>query len=195
MSAACLLVAGCYGSVSLYGGDGDAVGDTGWDPGMETTHDPDADPPVDPDADPFVDTPDSYCDPCGDEIPDVPCWSATADAGGVCSVIDQCGCPPGAWCTWNLSAACRLFEDCYAGDAGTHDVGEECSGHATAVECRPGTDCLPNGSTSLCYEWCTDDADCSLAGTECNVPVSFTLPPPCAGVGVATPPYMVCSTV
>ncbi len=188
-----LALAGCYGSITFHGDAGDAGGDPGHDPDLDTTHDPDTDPSADPVPDFHHDTyDDDRPDPGDGGVPDgVPCWSATADAGGVCSVIDQCGCPPGEWCTWNITGDCQLIEECYGGAAGTFDVGTECSGDVS--ECRPGTDCMPYGSTNLCYEWCVDDDDCSLPGTVCNTPVSFSLPSPCSEV--VTAPYMLCSTV
>ena len=156
-----------------------------------------------PDAD-ATDEPDAMPDPVADlptETPvDVPteappdgdddaCTGLTAPSGGICNIVEQCGCMPGFACDFQVDpATCVVIESCVGG-AGTVDVEGECD---TAGQCRPGTSCLTRtgDETGYCYEWCVDSSDCSMAGRECSVSVSFTLPSPCTGTGSV--PYNAC---
>jgi hypothetical protein len=156
------------------------------DVGVDREHEPD-DVYEDPSWDPFVDPPG---DPSLVDLPDDPCVGLTAPHGGICNIVEQCGCMPGFACDFQVDpATCMVIESCVAG-SGTLPVDAECSG---AGQCRPGTSCLAgDGETaSRCREWCRDSSDCSIAGRECSEEHSFTMPSPCTGT--ATVPYMLCS--
>jgi len=172
------ILTGCYSSFP----SADAQDTHPLDPAVDTLpfdthHDPDVDPdlPEDP--------------PWPDPIHDPGCTSIT---GGVCSIIEQCGCSPGFYCEFFADPrACALVEDCQAAH-GTLPVESECM---SMGQCMPGTACLimVGDPVARCYEWCRDSSDCSIAGRECNIPVSFPIPYPCSSV--VTAPYMVCSMI
>ena len=156
---------------------------------------PDADAMDDPDVilEPTPDVPTETPEDVPVEVPpdvdDDACTGLTAPNGGICNIVEQCGCMPGFACDFQVDpATCLVIESCVGG-AGTVDVEGECS---SAGECRPGTSCLTRSGdeTGYCYEWCVDSSDCSMAGRECTVSVSFTLPSPCTGTGSV--PYNAC---
>jgi hypothetical protein len=137
------------------------VPDTGWDTGApDSTLDPDADPDPDPDPE-----------------PEAPCVSGTASSGGICNIIDECGCGSG-WCTWNYdSTTCLPYEDCYTVTAGTVTHGGSCDPTgASGVECAPNAGCLSSdgGVTGTCQQWCETDLDCPSSYT-CTIPVVVDL--------------------
>jgi hypothetical protein len=179
---AAILITGCYRSTD----PAEIIGtpDATVDP--DVRRDPDARPdPVDPrwddPGDPRRD------DPPWPDLPPDPGTDCVGLTGGICSIVDQCGCLPGFACDFAQdSSTCTIIEDCMA-SSGTLEVEEECFG---AGMCRPGTSCLCRGEDCRCQEWCVDSSDCSMAGRECNVNVSFTMADPCTGVG--TIPYMAC---
>ncbi|MBW2263878.1 MAG: hypothetical protein JRG91_18110, partial [Deltaproteobacteria bacterium] len=167
---------GCDG-IGIVLTSGDAIVDHGFEP--DVYYDPPYDPPYEPPRDP---PPDPH--------PDPDCTGLTAPFGGVCHIVEQCGCMPGFACDFAVDVAtCVVIEDCVAG-YGTLPVEAECT---FAGECRPGTACLFDSGEPYgrCREWCVDSSDCTIAGRECSVTISFTLPPPCTGTG--TVPYNVCS--
>jgi hypothetical protein len=169
MLAAPLYLAGCDKENGDYP-DADATGDP------DVTPDPTTDPTPDPTADP---TPDPTDDPDDD--------TCTGILGGICNVVEQCGCMPAFACVFAQdSATCTILEDCQSG-TGTLGPGEECTGN----ECAPGSSCLCRGEDCNCHQWCFDSSDCSEAGRECTVSVNFTLIDPCSGTG-SVDPYMAC---
>jgi hypothetical protein len=144
---------------------------------------------VDPDVyyDPPYDPP--WPDPV-DPDPEPDCVGLTSPFGGICNIVEQCGCMPGFACDFMVdSATCTIIEDCVA-SLGTLPPEAECS---TAGQCRPGTACIAAGGESVgrCREWCRDSSDCSVAGRECGEEISFTMPSPCTGTGSV--PYLVCT--
>ncbi len=179
MASVVILCASCDGTgIELTSGD--AVDDRRVDP--DVYYDPPWEPPYDPPRDPPP-------EPLPD-LPDDPCTGLTAPFGGICSIVEQCGCMPGFACDFQVDpATCQIIEGCVGG-AGTLPVEAEC---ATAGMCRPGTSCIVGDGATVgrCREWCRDSSDCSVPGRECGEEISFTLPSPCSGTG--TVPYLVCT--
>jgi hypothetical protein len=162
---------------------GGGTTDTGTDITPDTGEDTAVDTPP-PDT-----TPPDTTDTGTDTGTDPGCVGAT---GGICHAIEQCGCSPGYFCAFQLDPAdsCNLIEDCVAG-GGSYAIEAECTA-TTAANCPPGTECLTRSGeeTGHCYQWCRDSSDCDIAGRECTINVTYTMPAPCAPYTV---PYMACS--
>jgi len=111
-------------------------------------------------------------------------------ASGECNMVTQCGCSDGEWCTWFPDTTrCRTHETCSDLEAGSLEVGEDCSGSG---RCRPGTACNPPGVliTDVCLEWCQDVEDCTEEGVACSIEATYDI----AGCDEpVTLPYMLCT--
>lgn len=182
--------------------------DSGSDPGLEDYAELAPDPTSDPTEEPIADV---VFDPISDFMPDRPgdsvsdpdpprdiTWDPYTDVPpdgmvGRCNVIEQTGCPPGAWCSWAVDVTyCHWYEECTFRTAGTLGPGDLCAGVSTDW-CEPGTECQTDRShVYVCQEWCRDDLDCSLSGTSCTAPLSgiWTLGP-CTGASFVFP-YGLC---
>jgi hypothetical protein len=152
--------------------------DPGWDPGV----DPDA--VTDPEADPI---PDPVADPDAEPEPDVGCVPVTS--GGVCNIVEQCGCMPPGWCRFEQDdSTCTVVERCHftSTAGGTH--GSVCS---DMYDCSPGHSCFveSGGTTGQCQKWCRSASDCP-SGT-CTQIVNWPLRAPCSGE--TTAPLNVCT--
>lgn len=108
---------------------------------------------------------------------------------GICSIIEQLGCPEEAWCEWALDeVTCTIIATCIARPTGTLDTGEECYPPSEESICKPGTMCWRDDSelrVFRCHEWCRDDYDCSLPGSRCLVSSGYT-----PGYGACTGIYI-----
>ena len=96
--------------------------------------------------------PDTHEDTRLDAAPDLTpgCPSITAEHGGYCNIIEQCGCPEGTWCDWYIDeATCYAYEKCVTGPRGSLEPGQECFSDR---ECPAGTMCV-----DVCIEWCETD--------------------------------------
>lgn len=113
-------------------------------------------------------------------------------ATGVCNMVTQCGCTGSEWCTWFPDTSrCRTHEVCTGLEAGTLEVGEDCS---SGERCRPGAACNPPGVsiTGVCLEWCETDEDCTEPGAECSLQATYDID----GCPEPVPlPYMLCTLV
>lgn len=108
-----------------------------------------------------------------------------------CDIVRQTGCIEGSWCAMAMSeSSCTHHTICVTRTPGTLSAGEECM-MGSSILCMPGTECGPIGSESTertCLEWCREDSDCSLTGSNCE-PVAPIIPyrGPCAGIEVTWP--------
>ncbi len=183
LAAALLSLAACD-STGIVLTAGDAADDRRVDP--DVYYDPPWDPPRDDGYDHGYEPP--WDPPWPDPEPD--CVGLTAPSGGICNIVEQCGCMPGFACDFAVDVAtCLVIEDCVGG-YGALPVEAECT---MPGECRPGTTCLFDSGEPMghCREWCVDSSDCSIPGRECSVTITFTLPSPCTGTGSV--PYNVCT--
>lgn len=167
------------------------------DAGADTPADTAADPVVDTGTD--VDTPDPEPPDVRPEPPDEPvedgvwdalvepsldspaCPSLTASMGGVCNIVEQCGCAYGEYCDYTVNVTtCVAWEVCQRGTRGTLGIGEACD--TTADHCAPGHICVPDSSGNpICWRWCETGMDCP-PGYSCS---SGPTVEPCT-----TPPFM-----
>ena len=158
----------------------------------DTGPDPDPDPAPDLVPDPILDAvsdPDPLRDILWDPYTDVPPDGMV----GRCNVVDQTGCPPGAWCDWAWDMTyCYWYEECSFRAPGTLPPGASCSLSSTS-RCEPGTWCWSISSgIQRCQEWCRDDLDCSIPGETCGThPSGNWTMGSCAGVRY-TFPYGLC---
>lgn len=147
---------------------------------VDIVSDPDADPDVTPEVTPDAD---AVGDPDIDITVDVEPDGACAPLhGGVCNLIDNCGCTAGQQCVMDINPTdpCDLVEIC-SPSAGTLPTGSECTPSPTE-SCAPGNACLTSGGESKCYHWCDDLSDCT-DGAECNVgPITYGMPEGCDDV-------------
>ncbi|MDX2022681.1 MAG: hypothetical protein SF187_20770 [Deltaproteobacteria bacterium] len=104
----------------------------------------------------------------GDEGIAVP----TADAGAldagtpttICTPATAVGCTTGQACVLSCLASGNAATMCVP--AGQKQPGEVCTGNA---ECAPGSQCYNRGcGISVCRRYCTQDAQCPMAGTCSN---------------------------
>jgi hypothetical protein len=126
--------------------------------------DVDLDPEPDPDPEPDIES-EPGCVPESSE--------------GECNVVDQCGCPPGAYCSWGQTDSCTLYEYCHFASRGTVGHGSECD---DLNDCAPGHDCIFEDTTrpGLCYKWCRESSECPDPST-CTTEVLYDLLSPCTG--------------
>lgn len=182
--AGLLAAAGC--DEDKKGGDADTDVIPDYLPEMDVTPDPAGDPDVTVDPDVTIDP---------DVVPEI--IDTTPDStgctplhGGVCSVIDNCGCDAGQICTFGANTAdpCDVDEICVA-STGTLATGADCD--PANDQCAPGNSCLTNSLTgeSKCYKWCDGDEDCS-AGHSCTITISFDMGGTCTEP--VTLEYMAC---
>ncbi|MBW2264421.1 MAG: hypothetical protein JRG91_20845 [Deltaproteobacteria bacterium] len=135
--------------------------DTGMDTDIPDTEPPDAAP--DPVDDPVVDTAmDSLTEP-GIDSPTCP--SLTYSAGGVCNIVEQCGCAYGEYCEYTVNdTTCIAWEICMTGSRGTLGIGEACD--PSADPCSPGHICMHDTTgTPVCFRWCEVTTDCPTGYT------------------------------
>lgn len=114
------------------------------------------------------------------------CPSITAEHGGYCNIVEQCGCPEGSWCDWYIdSSTCYAYETCVTGSRGSLEPGQECMADR---ECPAGMMCV-----DVCIEWCATDDDCSSSGSECRIPWSYSLLSDVCEETMRRYPYDLCS--
>jgi len=94
--------------------------------------------------------------------------SSLSTSSGTCAdspcklTSPQCGCGAGQECSIvSYMPACQ--------PAGTGTEGQAC---AAAGDCAPGLLCLGGGTTGICDQFCTADADCASLGGICALTLS-----------------------
>lgn len=183
-----LMLMTCAGLLVVYGcssdngdnGDADTDGDTDVDGDTDadgiTDRLPDRDITSDPDITTDADVPPEITPDLPDTIDPVPdSTECNPLHGGVCNLIDNCGCDAGQTCQLELKPGdpCNVIEVCHA-STGTLPTGAECD--PSNDQCAPGSSCLTNSLTgeSSCYKWCDGDEDCD-AGHGCTISITYEM--------------------
>jgi len=172
-----LAVYGCDGD-NNDNGDADADVITDRPPDRDITPEPDI--TTDPDVTENLDVPPEITPDLPDTIDPVPDTTECNPLhGGVCNLIDNCGCDSGQICHLvpNPADTCNVIEECQA-STGTLPTGAECN--PANDQCAPGSSCLTDSRTheSFCYKWCDGDEDCD-AGHGCTISITYEMEGEC----------------
>lgn len=195
LTSALVLVMGCTTEFK------DSTGDTAQDTSVPTDTSVDTGPPdtaPDPGPDTPTDTgvPDTASDTVTwDTAPDTSdCVPITADKGGTCNILEQCGCPDDTWwCMFGIDFTnCNVIEQCTASEPGTRFVGDLCDATASN-RCAPGLECLMDVTGGhRCFQYCLSDGDCILDDETCWMPLDMYGSGPCEGDPMHVP-LLLCS--